>query len=279
VAVHDSCNELPWNPVAAGGSYAQLAGVLAGFVLAGIVVLLSDTRRSIAHPRALALMVPAFFVLTVDAFLFTVVSGEQDCPRAWSETMLAGGLLGVGGLAVFAGIAWLLFSYDLADKRITRVVIAIAYCVALIIGVHVPESTFDYLRDLYGLDQTPPTWLTEFVWASLAVLFVAPFACMVYRGVASRNSLRSAVRAGYVTVIYGVIGAILSGYVAGRSLDAWKPAPTSVVAIVVIFSVMLPLVALVFLLTSLPTLKPEPAASPIAKPHSSEPLFEEISRT
>jgi putative Mn2+ efflux pump MntP len=188
------------------------------------------------------------------------VSGERDCPRAWSETMLAGGLLGVGGLTVFAGIAWLLFSYEQEDKRVTRVAIVIGYSIAAIIGVHVPESAFDYLRDIYGPDRKPPTWLTAFVWLSLVVTLLAVLAGAVYRRFVRQNTLRSAVRAGYVTCVYGIIGAILSGYVAGRSLDTWKPAPTSVVALVVVFSVLLPLVALIFVLVAMPV--PPASADP-----------------
>jgi hypothetical protein len=59
---------------------------------------LPETRRLVA----------GFYTFALDSFMFGITSGEQVCERAWTETMGAAGMLGIGALGLFTGLAWLL---------------------------------------------------------------------------------------------------------------------------------------------------------------------------
>lgn len=149
------CGDLKWNPQLSAASHSAFAGVLAGLVFAGIVVLLSDqsadAKRTRQRSRAAVLFVGALLLLTLDAFLFGVVAGEVDCSIAWLETMLASGLLGLGGLAIFVGIAWLFDAYGSSDDHVPGLGAFIPYTVALIVASHLQVTAASMLLDMKRL--------------------------------------------------------------------------------------------------------------------------------
>ena len=106
-----NCANTGWSAVTSAGANATLAGVLAGFMLNGIVVLLSQTMKTFGKVRALALLFTAFVALGLDSYLFGLVTGDSSCRRAWSEAMLAAGLLGMGAVAIIAGFGLLVAEY------------------------------------------------------------------------------------------------------------------------------------------------------------------------
>jgi hypothetical protein len=93
---------------------ATLAGLLAGFMLNGIVVLLSrqpEPGQRVGYFQSASLLFAAFVALGLDSFLFGLITGDQAgvaCRRAWTEAMFAAGLLGVGTVAVVVSIVFLL---------------------------------------------------------------------------------------------------------------------------------------------------------------------------
>jgi len=115
------CSLTGWSAVASASSDGTLAAVLAGFMISGIVLLLSFMPSS-TNPRyiqALSLMFAAFIVLGLDAFLFGVVTGDSTavigkvsaCRRTWTEAMFAAGLLGIGAVAIVVGFVLLFDVY------------------------------------------------------------------------------------------------------------------------------------------------------------------------
>ena len=106
------CPTTPWSAVASAQANAALAGVLAGFMFGGIVLLLGQ-RSTSRRLQAMSLMLAAFVVLGLDAYLFGLVTGETAalCRRQWTEAMIAAGLLGVGVVAIVCGLGLLLNSY------------------------------------------------------------------------------------------------------------------------------------------------------------------------
>jgi len=108
------CAPTGWSAVTSAEANAALAGVLAGFMLNGIVLLLSrrSTRgQSAGFAQGAALLFMAFITLGLDSFLFGLVTGDgtaRACRRAWTEAMYAAGLLGLGAVEVVAGIVFLL---------------------------------------------------------------------------------------------------------------------------------------------------------------------------
>lgn len=102
-----------WSVITSAATNSQLAGVLAGFVFTGAVMLAG--RSAVRDARAIGLFFAAFVVLGFDSYLFSLVSGEVNdslCRRAWAEAMPASGMLAVGGLAVVSGLGHLV-----SDRR------------------------------------------------------------------------------------------------------------------------------------------------------------------
>jgi hypothetical protein len=108
------CASTGWSAVTSATANATLAGVLAGFMLNGIVLLLSrrsDRTQGAGYAQGAALLFTAFIALGLDSYLFGLVTGDRAaraCRRAWTEAMFAAGLLGLGAVAVVAGIIFLL---------------------------------------------------------------------------------------------------------------------------------------------------------------------------
>jgi hypothetical protein len=114
-----TCLQYGWDVVAAAAANSQLAGVLAGFVFTGIVFLFG--RSGLRNIQAITLLSSAFVVLAFDSYLYSLVAGgaeDKICIRVWSESMPAGGLLGIGGAAVVTGLCRL--AYDYADQDLAR---------------------------------------------------------------------------------------------------------------------------------------------------------------
>jgi hypothetical protein len=109
----NGCQYLDWSPIAAAPSQSAIAAVLAGFVFAGIVVVLSVRAHSRPHAaQALKLLFTAFFGLAVTAYLLAELAGEQTCQRAGTTEVLAGAGLGTFSVITVTALTWLVVAYD-----------------------------------------------------------------------------------------------------------------------------------------------------------------------
>jgi hypothetical protein len=216
----DKCDSIPWSPMGSASAHSALAGVIAGLVFAGIVILLERRREDKKPSPAISLLIAGFFTFALDSFLFAVIAGEQACARAFSETMVAAGMLGIGALGLFTGIAWLLHAHDETDPTPFRVTILVSYCLAIVVGLHLVLTTHDYLHD--SVRGKPPAWvgaaLTKYLIAVAAVIFVH---ALVRRWVV-RWAKHMAAGAAYVTVIYVTVCAGVFGWLAGLDSEQWQ---------------------------------------------------------
>ena len=151
---------------------SALAGVLAGFMLNGIVVLLSQRMKDIGKVRALGLLLAAFVALGLDSYLFALVTGDSSCHRAWTEAMLAAGLLGIGTVAIIAGFGLLVAEYvekqdsesidmlktlfDVLRLGVALVVLGLLFMTSwnylyAVLGSHVPGYAQDLLWVYFGI--------------------------------------------------------------------------------------------------------------------------------
>jgi hypothetical protein len=115
------CSLTGWSAVASASANTTLAAVLAGFMINGIILLLSrkPTQMSPRYVQALSLLFAAFVILGLDAFLFGLVTGDSTaiigkvsaCRRAWTEAMFAAGLLAIGAVAIVVGFVLLFDAY------------------------------------------------------------------------------------------------------------------------------------------------------------------------
>ena len=120
------CASTGWSAVSSALANATLAGLLAGFMLNGIVVLLSrqpESGQRVGYFQSASLLFAAFVALGLDSFLFGLITGDQAgvaCRRAWTEAMFAAGLLGVGTVAVVVSIVFLLGVFFDPAIRLSR---------------------------------------------------------------------------------------------------------------------------------------------------------------
>lgn len=220
----DDCSRIDWNPIQVGQPHSQLAAVIAGFLFAGIVFLLGRRRPSAHDSYPYVLMLPSFFVLLLDSFFFSAISGEQSCNRAWTETMIAAGLLGTGSLGVFAGLSWVIYNSRRGEREPLRIVLVISRVIAIIILTHLQVTTVFYLRDIYSPNQ-PPGWLAIATWLITGgVVGLLICASLLRR---RRQAGSTAVHAAaYCSLFYGVVCSVAFAILGGRPKAEWEPTPT-----------------------------------------------------
>jgi hypothetical protein len=251
------CDNLTWSPVAVAPSHSALAAVLAGFVFAGVVMILGQARTAGYHPRSLTLLISSFFVLTLDSFLFSVIGGERDCSRAWTEMMIGAGLLGIGTLGVFGGIAWL--ALDRSDRyaHASRYITVLTRWIAAIIPMYLLITTLYYLDDTYG-PELVPIWLRLVAWGCPAAVLAAVLTVTVaqLRGRWRPGEWNIKIAA-YSSVAYGIASAFCFGGLSGPG-DAHSGTPIWTVATAVIFALALSALATVTHVLALPPTRARP---------------------
>jgi hypothetical protein len=167
-----SCPDAGWSAVTSATANATLAGVLAGFMLNGIVVLLSRKITEIEKVRALGLLFTAFVTLGLDSYLFGVVTGDSSCHRTWTEAMLAAGLLGMGAVAVIAGFGLLVAEYvdtsnGEAGAMLRTLFNFLRGGVALVVLTLLFMTSWNYLYAVLG--SKVPTYVKDLLWAYLGM--------------------------------------------------------------------------------------------------------------
>lgn len=114
----DCTRSVDWNPIVAAQSTSTFAGLFAGFVFAGMIVILTNREKietlngDAEAGRALQLLLSAFFGLAIVAYLDGVVRGEQVCHRAQTESVINGGALAVGAMMVLVALSWVVLAFD-----------------------------------------------------------------------------------------------------------------------------------------------------------------------
>jgi hypothetical protein len=113
--VDDVCHSLiarpddsHWTIVTAAPVTSQVIGVFAAVVFTGVILLFQqappseDSDHYRYSSRALVTMLCSFVSLSLASFLFSVVSGEELCGRAFAEGVAAGALFGIGATGMFS---------------------------------------------------------------------------------------------------------------------------------------------------------------------------------
>ncbi|CAG7642529.1 hypothetical protein SIM91_02400 [Rhodococcus opacus] len=114
----------PWSIISSASTNSTLAGVLAAFLIAAIAVLFAKEHE--AYVQTMALFASAIVILALDSYLFSHITGIEPkvllsegevlvddtylnaCARAWTQAMPASGMLATGGVALIAGLSWML---------------------------------------------------------------------------------------------------------------------------------------------------------------------------
>jgi hypothetical protein len=261
-----------WSAVTSSPANSALAGVLAGFMFGGIVLLLgqSATRQRL---QAMSLLFSAFVVLGLDSYLFGLVTGDTSaCRREWTEAMMGAGLLGVGAVAIVSALGLLLTSYiaepataasqdhaaDLAtspEAKLLRVLTSVllygAVAVVVFILTVVAE---DYLNAVFNTH--PPRWLADPVYAYAALPLAGLLGLRVLRRWRKPGTSASGTLLAVATITgggYAVLGVVLASLAASFPVHDWFPIPTWVAIATTVIGLLVPVPIFVALVATVPT--------------------------
>jgi len=284
-----SCPALGWSATLSAPLTSQLAAVLAGFVFTSIVFLIGSEGRRYAH--ALGLFCGAFVVLGFDSHLYSVLAGSVgSCSRIWAQAVVAGGLLGVGAMAIITGVIWLLSKHSeeaarsdgIQDKAegdsqqggkrggnkagLNGVVLTMAYGVSFTITVLLGSTVYDYLDALGFPKYMPASWgywiiVPPFVTVAIAASIVG----LRKSGLGLLSSIDfsniALQLATYGTLLYALTAAVFIGIVTDLPNRLWLGSPKGIVETVVIFGLTYPVLLFVALIHAKPPLSAAPRAS------------------
>ncbi|MCI3277009.1 hypothetical protein [Streptomyces cylindrosporus] len=115
----DTCNlgtdGIDWSAIASAEAMSAFCGIMAGFVLAGLVTVIGQKNPAGGDghaSRGLKLFLPCFIGLATASYLYALTAGELVCPRAITEQLFSGAILAADALIVVVALAWLLPAYD-----------------------------------------------------------------------------------------------------------------------------------------------------------------------
>jgi hypothetical protein len=260
--VAGSCfGNIHWSATTAASGQSVLAGVLAGFVFAGIVAVVSRGRE--AAP-ALKLLFCAFFGLAVAAYLLADQAADTYCLRASAEETLAGGILGTFSVIMIVSLSWLVVAYGLQGLGVLRFLRRLIYVASFFVALLLSTSSFTYLDE--SLPNSPSGRLGAGIYLAAVLLYVTSLPVLsAVRSLWSRLTGRAAAdrcRSGdadarrvnvcaWVTLVYLAIAAIGDAVVVSMTDSAWNQPPMPVVQLIAWSSLVLPLIVLVFAMRAL----------------------------
>lgn len=277
-----------WSVVASAGANSQLAGLLAGFVFTGFVILFS--REGPKNVQTLSLFVVSFVVLGFDSYLFSYVTGSGTdvvCTRVWTVAMIASGLLALGAVALICGIAWLVVDYletavseqdeaHLHDQSRGQKVEYFSILIAAFpVAVQLP-ATLLVTSTLIAFFAVVFPVSIPLEWTLTAALIPPVGAALVltHRIRDRRRARRLAAMAGnpagavtevgrsYLVVLgcllgYASLSPIFTGIVSSLPADWWtSQSPTGLTVTVVILTLLVPVALSAALSSSIPDLSP-----------------------
>jgi hypothetical protein len=280
---NDGCPSHGWSIITSASANSQLAGLLAGFLFSGIVILFA--LKGPKHTKALGLFCATFFALGFASYLFNLVGGDTadpHCARVWSEGMAAIGMGGVGGAGLFSGICWLLSVHvdtvttpqDGTEKsavathvlgrqtpRLDLIGSLMVHGTNIIISLLLARTAFDYLGVVYEQRARWIAALWQWVYAIPAVVVGTTLILAWYR--TRRWSKTGSVRyddgrrrsisfAVYGVLTYAVVGSVFAGALTNLPDSFWPHPPLPLVITTVAIELLMPGTLLVGLVLALP---------------------------
>jgi hypothetical protein len=254
----DLCHSQNWNPIVASGPQSQIAIVLAGFVFAAIVVILSvrvRTRQREAA-QALKLLFTAFFGLGVTAYLLGDVTGDQVCPRAETTEVLTGGDLGAFTVIMIVALTWLVIAYqdhveDLLTFLHCLVTVSCIFVILLLstsatnyVSADLPNEPHGMVYFLvYLTGSLASVGLVTWIWLHPKMRLVKT-SSEINKNI-SLISNRAVTRCAWSALAYLAVSAVASGIETSLPPSIWYPTPILwVVYLAAWSSLILPLLVL-----------------------------------
>jgi len=248
----DLCKTHDWSPIAGAASQSAIAAVLAGFVFAGIIVIISVTEHGLKREaaQALKLLFTAFFGLAVTSYLLADMAGEQTCPRAETTEALAGGALGAFAVIMITSLTWLVVAFKRHDHNVLEFLRGLVYvsCVFVVLLLCTNSTTY-LVADLYN---GPQSVVDPALYAT-GGLFIVGGAIWIWR-IPKHNSKATDVATTSDTAVnwctwgaltYLALTSLATGVAASIPAKMWYPYPARwPIYIAAASSLILPLVVL-----------------------------------
>ncbi|POX38924.1 hypothetical protein C3486_20890 [Streptomyces sp. Ru73] len=268
-----ACAGTGWSAVASAPANSQLAGVLAGFVFAGFVMILTERRTSPLRTATLRLFIAGFIVLALDSYAFSLLTGDVAtgaCGRVWTESLIASGMLVVGAVAVISGMAWLLASYEEPAespaggtgaegmRALERLLRRSVYGIAVLTVLLLSTAAHDYVHVVYDGRRAP--WWASWVSPLYVLLVGAAMTVTVWRRqrgqtrrIGDQAVRRSELPVAFVCAVsYAVFGTAAIGVTTSTPVSAWNPVPAAVAACTVGIVLIMPVPTVLALLYAMP---------------------------
>jgi hypothetical protein len=159
VARPDNSN---WTIVTAAPVTSQVIGVFAAVVFTGVILLFqqappsADSDHYRYSSRALVTMLCSFVSLSLASFLFSIVSGEELCGRAFGEGVAAAALFGIGATGMFLSICWLFAAQRIGGHTVIWVK-ALMVVEMLAAWTFIVLTVFDATQAIERTPQNPVT--------------------------------------------------------------------------------------------------------------------------
>jgi hypothetical protein len=262
------CTSDQWSVLSSAASHSQFAGVLGGFLITAIALLMDKKSRESIH--TLALFSSAVLILMLASFLFSLITGNQVpaegdargiCAIAWTQGAASTGMLAAGANALFGGLGWMLASHAVNRVSEQDPEDVGAYCFLADLGgwltfaaamtttLILSETAVDYLHFMFS--RRPELWVTGLIITAAALVIITCFVLVYVRTKTLRKSLadsdaptRLALRSIKVATIATVILAIGASWLAvslARIPKDWLTEPNAgVVGFVLILTFVLP---------------------------------------
>jgi hypothetical protein len=274
------CPDTDWNMTDVAPAYSQLAGVLAGFVFTGIILLLTQKSLSVLRVRTLVLFVAAFFVLALNSYQWGLMAGDsiavEACNRMWTEGQIASGLLGLGAMAIISGINWLLAAHlemdqeaagddaevDLRGRAVAQLELLCRlalYSMATIVALLLAVTSHDYLKIVLigrGME-----WLQWTVLGYPLLILTVILGLQAWRRRsadgdeqdAGAHGVALAIKLGALgAVIYTAVSTVLFGSIIGITGTFWENIPYWMVLTTLAVTLLAPAPSLVALVYGVP---------------------------
>ncbi len=235
------CPPVAWNVVQAAESLSSLAGLIAGFMLTGLIVLLVERRRHF-HPMlvpGLTLFFSGFISLGLNAYVFALVSGEAPgaCRRIWTAAAVSSGMLATGVIAAVGGVTLLIHAYlaaltDRAEdaeqenaayqfgllRRLLRgaFILCTAMVISLVMGRHV-EALWVWAKD--DVVQGFPALVVGAVVIAASLLAVTLFR---QRRTGHADPCRRLYAGATIAVTQAIVGTVLLGSLLSLTRGNWE---------------------------------------------------------
>jgi hypothetical protein len=258
------CTTVDWSPISAASAQSAIAALLAGFVFAGIIVVLSvpSQRHQREAAQALKMLLTAFFGLTVTSYLLADMAGEQACLRAETTEALAGGSLGAFAVITVVALTWLVVAYNQHENDVLIYLHVLVYVSSSFVVLLLCTSSVTYLSADMPQASNTAIDVLMYMTGGIAILaggvwiwrFRPKAAPLVLptRPEVSTTSNRAVNNSIAVALAYLTISSLATGILVSFPGQDWYPSPARwVVYLVAESSLVLPLIALLFMVNSM----------------------------